>query len=383
MKPFPTPDFTAVETPCYLCEEARLEANLRLLQRIEEESGARILLALKGFALWGTFPLVRRYLSGCAASGLHEARLGREEMGKEVHTYSPAFKESDLAQIAAISDHIVFNTPQQVRRFAALARAVNPAIECSLRLNPEVSVAPVDLYDPSAPGSRLGTTLAQFDPVIVDELDGFHFHLLCEQDSYALETVLNPFLHKFGHYLPRLKSLNLGGGHHITREGYDVDHLIHLLRDLRQRYPQLTVYLEPGEAIGWQTGTLVATVLEIMHNGIDIAILDCSAEAHMPDTLAMPYRAEVRGAGKCGEKPYCYRLSGNTCLAGDVMGDYSFEQPLEVGDRIIFEDQIHYTMVKNSTFNGIKLPNLALFRSRGEIQLLREFGYEEYRRRLS
>lgn len=372
-----------IKTPAYICEEALLEKNLKLLMRVSDESGATIILALKGFAMWSTFDLVGQYLKGCTASGLHEAKLAHETMGKEVHTYSPAFKDDEIEEIASISDHIVFNSPGQLQRFHDRVKAVNPNLSVSLRVNPEYSSSPVDLYNPCGIYSRLGTTSANFDPAIVSKLDGLNFHALCEQNVDALEGVLDAFESKFGEYIDEMKYVNFGGGHHITRADYDVERLIEVIRGFRERHNGITVYLEPGEAVGWQTGVLVSTVLDVMHNGMDIAILDTSAEAHMPDTLAMPYRAEVRGAGKPGEKPYTYRLGGNTCLAGDIMGDYSFDEPLKIGDRIIFEDQIHYTFVKNTTFNGIPLPSLAILRKDGNLDVVKTFGYEDYKNRLS
>lgn len=376
-------DFSGISTPCYVCEEQLLEKNLKVLKRIKDESGARIILALKGFAMWSTFDLVGIYLDGCTASGLHEAKLAYDEMGKEVHTYSPAFKEGDIDEIASISDHIVFNTPAQLERFSDRIRSINPSISFSLRVNPEVSSSPVDLYNPCGIYSRLGTTRENFDTSVLKELDGLNFHALCEQNVDALEDVLAGFEEKFGSYISGMKYINFGGGHHITRADYDVERLIRVLRDFRSRHNNIDVYLEPGEAVGWQAGVLVATVLDILHNGIDIAMLDTSAEAHMPDTLAMPYRAEVRGAGNAGEKECTYRLGGNTCLAGDIMGDYSFDRPLEIGDKVVFEDQLHYTFVKNTTFNGIKLPSLAIWRKDNTLDIIREFGYEEYKTRLS
>ncbi|HIP59753.1 MAG TPA: carboxynorspermidine decarboxylase, partial [Campylobacterales bacterium] len=346
-------------------------------------SGTKILLALKGFAMWSTFDLVGKYLCGTSASGLYEAKLGREEMNKEVHTYSPAFKEEEIEDIARLSDHIVFNSPEQIRRFLKKAKAVNSSISCGLRVNPEFSSAPVDLYNPCGLYSRLGTTIANFDPEILEELDGLHFHALCEQNVDALEGVLKAFEEKFGKFISKMKWINFGGGHHITRKDYDVDRLIEVIRDFKARYNNITVYLELGEAVGWQAGPLVASVLDIIHNGMDIAILDVSAEAHMPDTLAMPYRAEVRGAGEAGEKSYTYRLGGNTCLAGDIMGDYSFDKPLKVGDKIVFEDQIHYTMVKTTTFNGVQHPSIAIWTKENELKIVREFGYEDFKNRLS
>ncbi len=376
-------DPSEIPTPCYVCEEALLERNLKTLDRIQKQSGAKILLALKGFAMWSTFDLVGRYLAGTSASGLHEARLGREEMGKEVHTYSPAFKEEEIEQIATISDHIIFNSPKQVERFLKRAKSANPAISCGLRVNPEFSAAPTDLYNPCAPYSRLGTTAANLDPSILEDLEGLHFHALCEQNVDALEGVLKAFESRFGDYIGQMKWINFGGGHHITREDYDVERLIAVIQEFRARHKGVAVYLEPGEAVGWQTGPLVASVLDIVHNGIDIAILDVSAEAHMPDTLAMPYRAEVRGAGKPGEKPYTYRLAGNTCLAGDIMGDYSFDTPLKIGEKILFEDQIHYTMVKSTTFNGVVHPSIAIWTKENRLKIVRKFGYEDFKNRLS
>ncbi len=376
-------NYNNLPSPSYVCDLTRLENNLKLLAHVKKESGAKVILALKGFAMWSTFDLVSQYLDGATASGLHEALLAHEEMRGEVHTYSPAFKEEEIEKIASISDHLVFNTPAQFKRFSAMAKAVNPNISISLRVNPEYSSSPVDLYNPCGLFSRLGTTLANFDERIVGELDGLNFHALCEQNVDALEGVLEAFEAKFGSYIDKMKYINFGGGHHITRKDYDVAKLIEVIRAFKARHNNIEVYLEPGEAVGWQTGELVATVLDVFHNGMDVAILDTSAEAHMPDTLAMPYRADVRGSGEAGEKAYTYRLGGNTCLAGDIMGDYSFDRPLEVGDRLIFEDQIHYTFVKNTTFNGIKLPSLVLVTQEGEVKVVKEFGYEDYKMRLS
>lgn len=369
-------------SPCWLLEEKRLIENLELLQEIKEKSGAKTLLALKGYALWKSFPLVRQYLDGCCASGLHEAKLAAEEFNKEVHTYSPAFKEEEIDEIASLSQHLVFNSPAQFRRFSAQAKEANASLSLGLRINPEYSESPKEIYNPCGLYSRLGTTIQNFDESILDTCEGLHFHALCEQDSSSLEKVLEHFEMKFGTYLSKMKWINFGGGHHITRKGYDIQKLIGLIQDFRQRY-DVEVYLEPGEAVGWETGPLIATVLDIVHNGIDIAILDTSAEAHMPDTIIMPYRAEVRGAGEAGEKAHTYRLAGNTCLAGDIMGDYSFDEPLKIGDRIFFEDQMHYTMVKATTFNGVKLPAIAIQRLDGQTEVVREFGYEDFKNRLS
>ncbi|HHH19942.1 MAG TPA: carboxynorspermidine decarboxylase [Campylobacterales bacterium] len=372
-----------IQTPCWLLEEKRLEANLQRLAYVKEHADIKILLALKGYALWQSFDLVRQYLDGCCASGLHEAKLSDEKFAKELHTYSPAFKAEDIPEIARISHHLVFNSPKQFRRFAPIAQEHNPTLSLGLRVNPEYSEAPVELYNPCGLYSRLGTTQTNFDETLLDALEGLHFHALCEQDASALAKVLEAFEARFGKYLTTMKWVNFGGGHHITRSDYDVEALIRLLQAFKAKYPHLTVYLEPGEAVGWQTGGLVTTVLDIVHNGIDIAILDTSAEAHMPDTIIMPYRPDVRGAGEAGEKAYTYRLGGNTCLAGDIMGDYSFDQPLKIGDKVIFEDQMHYTMVKATTFNGVPLPSIAIQRKDGTIEVVKEFGYEEFRDRLS
>ncbi len=377
-------DFSKVtHTPIYICEEELLENNLQILDRVQKESGAKIILALKGFAMHSTFSLVGKYLQGCTASGLHEAKLAREKMNKEVHTYSPAFKEEDIEEIARISDHIVFNSPAQLFRFEKIVKEINPNISLSLRVNPEYSSSPVDLYNPCGLYSRLGTTKKNFDEEVLAHIDGLNFHALCEQDVSALEEVLKAFEEKFSHYIKQMKYINFGGGHHITKKGYDVDRLIKLIIDFKNRYKGIDVYLEPGEAVGWETGVLVSTVLDIVDNGMKIAILDTSAEAHMPDTLAMPYRAEVRGASEALVKAYTYKLAGNTCLAGDVMGDYSFDKELNIGDKIVFEDQIHYTFVKNTTFNGIALPSLALWTKENTLKVVKRFDYKDYADRLS
>jgi len=353
------------------------------LAHIKEQTGVKILLALKGYALWHSFPMVSKYLDGCCASGLHEAKLSDEKFNKETHTYSPAFKEEDIQEIATISNHLVFNSPSQFKRFATLAKSYNKNLSVGLRVNPEYSESPVELYNPCGTYSRLGTTLERFDRLLISEIDGLHFHALCEQDSLALENVLEIFEEKFKEFLPQLKWVNFGGGHHITRKGYDTKRLINLINTFQEKYPHLQLYLEPGEAIGWETGTLVTSVLDIVHNKIDIAILDTSAEAHMPDTIIMPYRAKVQEADEVNKKAHNYRLAGNTCLAGDIMGDYSFDQPLKIGDKIIFEDQMHYTMVKATTFNGISLPSIAIKYLNGNINVVKKFEYEDFRDRLS
>lgn len=367
-----------INTPAYVCEEALLEENLKLLKEVAEQSGATVLLALKGFAFKALAPLVDSYLSGCTCSGLHEAKFANEYFKGTVHTYSPAYKEDEIDEIVRLSDHLIFNSFNQWQTYKD--RALGKT-SCGLRVNPEVSSSPVDLYNPCGAHSRLGITKENMQYDLLEGIEGLHFHALCEQDASALEEVLEGFEARFSDLIPQMKWVNFGGGHHITREGYDVQKLIVLIKQFRVRYPNVKVYLEPGEAVGWQTGPLVASVLDIVHNGMDIAILDISAEAHMPDTLAMPYRALIRGAGDVGEKAYMYRLGGPTCLAGDIMGDYSFDAPLCIGDKLIFEDMIHYTIVKNTTFNGVKLPDLAVLRKNGAYEVVSEFGYEEYRRR--
>ncbi|MDD3462773.1 MAG: carboxynorspermidine decarboxylase [Sulfurospirillaceae bacterium] len=367
-----------IQTPVYVCEEGLLEENLKLLNEVAKRSGATILLALKGFAFKALAPLVDKYLSGCTCSGLHEAKFADEYFKGTIHTYSPAYKEEDIDEVIALSDHLIFNSFNQWQKYKSKATLKT---SCGLRVNPEISSSPVDLYNPCGLYSRLGITKENMQYDLLEGIEGLHFHALCEQDASALEEVLKGFEERFGELIPKMKWVNFGGGHHITREGYDVEKLISLIQDFRARYNNIKVYLEPGEAVGWQTGPLVASVLDIVHNGMDIVILDISAEAHMPDTLAMPYRATIRGAGDVGKKPYMYRLGGPTCLAGDIMGDYSFDAPLQIGDKLIFEDMIHYTIVKNTTFNGVKLPDLAVLRKDGSYEVTSHFGYDEYKRR--
>ncbi|MCK4441330.1 MAG: carboxynorspermidine decarboxylase, partial [Sulfurovaceae bacterium] len=297
-----------MKTPYWLLEENLLEKNLKILTSLKEKTGIKILVALKGYALWQSFDLVSKYLDGCCASGLHEAMLSNKKFQKETHTYSPAFKVDDIKEIANISEHIVFNSPNQFKSFSQLAKEINPNISLGVRVNPEYSESPVEIYNPCGLYSRLGTTLSNFDESIVGQIDGLHFHALCEQDSIALEKVLDIFENKFGKYLHTMKWVNFGGGHHITKKGYNINKFVTVINRFREKYPHLEVYIEIGEAVGWQTGTLVATVLDIVHNGIDIAILDTSTEAHMLDTVIMPYRPDVRGSAKANEKSYTYRL---------------------------------------------------------------------------
>lgn len=377
-------DVSKVDTPCYVVDEGKLEANLRRLDEVQRRTGARILLALKGFAMFSTFPLIRRYLQGVAASSLNEARLGLEEFGREVHVYAPAYCADEMPELLRCANHMVFNSFAQWRRFKPAVAACGKPVRCGIRVNPEHSEVKVKLYDPCAPGSRLGVPLAQFKGQDLDGITGLHFHTLCELNSDALERTLAVVERKFGAALALMQWINFGGGHHITRSDYDVDRLCRVIEGFRARYPHLEVFLEPGEAIALNTGVLVASVLDLVHNAMDIAILDTSAAAHMPDVLEMPYRPQIAGAGQPGEKAHTYRLAGLTCLAGDVIGDYSFEQPLKAGDKLVFLDMAHYTMVKNNTFNGVGLPAIAIYEpASGAIQVVRRFGYEDYRNRLS
>jgi carboxynorspermidine decarboxylase len=386
MERFHKLDARRVPSPCYVVDEVAVEDNLRILGRVQEASGARILLALKAFSMWSLAPLVARYLRGTCASGLHEARLGREEFGGEVHTFSPAFTESDLGEILEISDHVVFNSPSQWDRYRSMARAAaarRPGLRLGLRVNPEHSEGTVPIYDPCAPYSRLGMPRARFPADRLDGITGLHFHTLCEQNFAPLARTVAAFEAKFGEFIPRMEWINFGGGHHITRADYDVDGLVRLLIDFRERHG-VQLYLEPGEAIAINTGVLVAEVLDLPWNGMPLAILDTSATCHMPDTLEMPYRAHILGSGNAGEYAHTYRLGGQTCLAGDVIGDYSFREPLQVGQRLVFADMAHYTMVKTTTFNGIALPSIAVWNSETDaLRVVRQFGYDEFKRRLS
>lgn len=376
-------DVAGVDTPAYIVDLGALRRNLEILADAQKRAGCKILLALKGFAMWGVFDIAREYLSGVATSSPHEAQLGHEKFRKEVHAYAPAYSEADLEQILQYADHIVFNSPSQWRRHRPAIEASGANVSCGLRVNPEHSEVEVALYDPCAKFSRLGTTASQLTKADLDGLDGLHFHTLCELGADALERTVEAVEDKFGPFLDRMKWVNFGGGHHITRPGYDIDQLVRVVTGMRERH-DVDVYLEPGEAIALDTGVLVASVLDIVHNEMDIAILDTSATAHMPDVLEMPYRPVIVGAGEPGEHAHTYRLGGLTCLAGDVVGDYSFPEPLSIGDKLVFVDMAHYTMVKNTTFNGVRLPSIATHEpNTGTIEVIRRFGYEDYRDRLS
>ena len=372
--------FRELSTPCYVADEAALVKNLEILKEVKERAGCRILLAQKAFSMFSMYPLIEKYLDGTTASGLFEARLGREEINGEVHVYSPAYTESEIAELARIADHLVFNSVAQVRKNAKAFEGTH--VSLGLRVNPECSTQETAIYDPCAPGSRLGVTLENFDPEVLKRIDGLHFHTLCEQNSDAFEATLKAFEEKFGKYLGGLKWVNFGGGHHITRDDYDRERLIRLIRGFKARH-DVEVYLEPGEAIALNAGWLVTSVCDIVKNGIDIVILDASAACHMPDVLEMPYRPPLFASGKAGEKAHTYRLASRTCLAGDIIGDYSFDCELHEGDILSFEDMAIYSMVKNNTFNGMPLPEIGILHADGQYETVKTFGYEDFKGRLS
>ena len=386
-----------LRTPCYVIQEEKLKENLQILKDLRERTGCRILLAQKAFSMYSVYPLIGEYLDGTTASGLYEARLGYEEMGRENHIFSPAYREEEMEEILKYCGHVVFNSPAQLKKYRERAKQAGRSI--GLRVNPERSTQEGHaIYDPCAPFSRLGTTAEQFRRELTDEeirsLDGIHFHTLCEQNADALAETLEAVEEKFGDYLYHMKWVNFGGGHHITRKDYDRALLEKCIRHVKKTY-DVDVYLEPGEAVALDVGILLTQVLEIVENGMKIAILDTSAACHMPDVLEMPYRPPLKDAGEpekgeaegapargTADRPYVYRLAGPTCLAGDVIGDYTFRQQLQPGDRLEFQDMAIYTMVKNNTFNGMKLPDIILERENGDCQAIRKFGYEDFRCRL-
>jgi len=373
-------DYMSIPTPFYYVDEKLLIKNLETLRSVIDKTGCRILLAQKAFSMFSLYPLIGKYLHGATASGLYEAKLAYEEMRGENHVFSPAYKNEDFNEILAICDCIVFNSFEQLRKFKD--NTLSAGRECGIRINPECSTGSHAIYDPCSPGSRLGVTLKNFKPDHLNGVSGLHFHTLCEQNSDALATTLQAVEDKFGKWLHEMKWINIGGGHHITREDYDIPLLIDCINRLKEKY-NLTVYIEPGEAVVLNTGFLAASVLEIVENDISIALLDVSAACHMPDVLEMPYRPEIINAGMPGEKPYLYRLAGPTCLAGDIIGDYSFDTPLKNGDRLIFCDMAHYSMVKNNTFNGMPLPSIAVKKTSGEFSIIKTFGYDDFKNRLS
>ena len=372
-------------TPCYVIDEKKLKENLQILKEIQEEAGCKILLAQKAFSCFYEYPLIGRYLDGTTASGLYEARLGKEEMGKENHVFAPAYKDADIKELGEICDHIIFNSFAQLRRH----KDVVSGKSLGLRINPECSTqGDHAIYDPCAPGSRLGVTKEVFvreieaEPELFDALDGFHFHTLCEQNADDLAKTLEAVEEKFGPWLSKIKWLNMGGGHHITRDDYDRKLLIKCIKHIRDTYG-VEVYLEPGEAIALNAGYLVTEVMDIVENGLSVLILDASAACHMPDVLEMPYRPPLKDSGNAGEKAFTYRLSSCTCLAGDVIEDYSFDKQIYVGDKLYFQDMAIYSMVKNNTFNGIPLPGIAVMKEDGDCELIRTFGYRDFKGRLA
>ncbi|MDP4180825.1 MAG: carboxynorspermidine decarboxylase [Bacillota bacterium] len=376
-------DINSLPTPCYIVDERLLTKNLEILHSVQERTGCSILLALKGFSMYSVFPLVGKYLKGITSSSLFEARLGREEMGKEVHIYAPAYIDEEFDQIVKYCDHIVFNSFDQWNRFKSKVKnAANKKIECGIRVNPEYSEISTPIYNPCYKYSRLGVTLSNFRPDELEDIDGLHFHTMCEQNSDTLERTIKVVDEKFGEYIKKMKWINLGGGHHITRPDYDIETLIRSILFFKNKYG-VDVYLEPGEAIALNTGFLVAKVLDVVDNGMKIAILDTSAACHMPDVLEMPYRPNIINSGKPDEYAYTYRLGGLTCLAGDIIGDYSFKEPLKPGDKLVFCDMAHYTMVKNNTFNGVNLPSIALYNEKDGIKIIKKFGYDDFKTRLS
>lgn len=374
-------DINNVPTPAYVVEERLLRKNCEILKSVIDRTGCKILLAQKAFSMYSTYPLISQYLDGTTASSLHEARLGYEEMGKEVHIFSPAYREDEFDEITSICDHIVFNSISQWKRFKDKVKASPRKISCGLRINPEYSEIETPIYNPCVAGSRFGIKAEQLQDADLEGIEGLHFHTMCEQNSDVLERTLAVVEAKFGHLFSRMKWLNFGGGHHITREDYDIETLVRCIKHIQDKY-DLMVYLEPGEAIALNAGYLVSTVLELGENGIDIALLDTSAACHMPDVIEMPYKPRIIGAGEPGEYPFSYRLGGPTCLAGDVIGDYSFPEPLKVGDRLVFCDMAIYSMVKNNTFNGINLPAIIYNTENDGLKIIKQFGYEDFKGRL-
>ena len=373
---------SSLPTPCYVVDEGLILKNLEILYNVSERTGAKILLAQKAFSMYELYPLIGRYLSGTTASSLFEARLGYEEMGGETHVFAPAYKESDMDELVKICDHIVFNSFSQWDKYRDKVKSAEREIECGLRINPEYSEIETEIYNPCAEGSRMGVKLDELKKHGIDGLDGIHFHTMCEQNSDVVWRTVQIIDEEFGEFLKQVKWVNFGGGHHITRPDYDIETLVRSIELIRDK-DGVQVYLEPGEAVALNAGYLVSEVLDIVNNGIDIAILDTSAACHMPDVLEAPYRPPLEDGGEPGEKKYTYRLSCPTCLAGDVIGDYSFDEPLKPGDRLIFGDMAIYTMVKNNTFNGINLPSIILKTTDDEYRLIKEFGYEDFKARLT
>ena len=377
-------DFTLFPSPCYIMEEELLRKNLTLIKSVADRAGVEIILAFKSFAMWRSFPIFREYIEHSTASSVYEARLALEEFGSKAHTYSPAYTEADFLEIMRCSSYITFNSLSQFHRFYPMVEAEGSGISCGIRVNPEYSEVETELYNPCAPGTRFGVMAEQLPDRLPQGIEGFHCHCHCESSSYELERTLVHLEEKFARWFPQLKWLNLGGGHLMTRKDYDVEHLIGLLQGLRKRYPNLRIILEPGSAFTWQTGVLTSEVVDIVENrGIRTAILNVSFTCHMPDCLEMPYQPAVRGAQMGKEGPYVYRLGGNSCLSGDYMGDWSFDHELQIGERIVFEDMIHYTTVKTTMFNGISHPAIGFLHADGNLEIMRSFGYEDYKKRMN
>ena len=382
---FKTPiDISNVKTPCYIVDKRLLKKNLEILKSVTDRTGCKILLAQKAFSMFSVYPEIAEYLDGTTASGICEARLGYEEMGKpfgkETHIFSPAYPEQDFEYITEICDHMVFNSFHQWKKYRDKLKGKN--IECGIRINPEYSEIGHDIYNPCFTGSRLGTRLCDFEENELDGISGLHFHTMCEQNSDTLKRTIKVVDEKFGKYLKNMKWINFGGGHHITRDDYDIETLIECIMFFKDKYG-IQVYLEPGEAVALNAGYLVSEVLDTLENGMHIAILDASASCHMPDVLEMPYRPNIIDSGMPQEKKYTYRLGGNTCLAGDITGDYSFDEPLEAGDKLVFCDMAIYSMVKNNTFNGMNLPSIMLYSDEKGLELIKEFDYQDFKGRLS
>ncbi len=376
-------DYSQIPSPAYVVDEVRLRKNLSLIKSVKERSGADIILAFKAFALWKLFPIVREYIPYSTASSLSEARLAYEEMGNYAHTYSPAYTDEEFTEIASLSSHITFNSIQQYERRKAEIEGFDRHISCGIRVNPEISQVETDLYNPCAPGSRLGVMVEQFGGKLPEGIEGFHCHALCESSSYEFEKLMQAFEEKFAQFLPQLKWVNFGGGHLMTRKDYDVEHLIKIVKGFRSRYPWLKVILEPGSAFAWQTGELVSTVVDIVENhGIKTAILNVSFACHMPDCLEMPYKPAILGASDEVEGKPTYRMGGNSCLSGDFVGSWSFDHELQVGEKIVFMDMIHYTTVKTTLFNGVSHPSIVLWTQDDKMEMLRKFGYEDYKSRM-
>ncbi len=368
-----------LRTPCYIVQKAKIKENLEILHSVMEETGCKILLAQKAFSMYSLYPLISKYLSGTAASGLYEAKLGREKMEGEVHVYSPAYRDDEIDEILDVCDHIIFNSPSQLLKYKD--KAIEKKKSIGLRINPEFSTQEHAIYNPCAEGSRLGTIREYINKDILKDVDGIHFHTLCEQNSNDLVSTVKAVEENFGEFLYGRKWINFGGGHHITKSSYDIETLKKCIKNIRNKY-NVEVYLEPGEAIALNAGILLTKVLDTMKNKIDIAVLDTSAACHMPDVIEMPYRPPLKNSGIKGEKPYLYRLTGPTCLSGDIIGDYSFDKPLEAGQYLEFEDMAIYTMVKNNTFNGMRLPDIVLEEENGEYNIIRTFGYDDFKMRL-